>query len=772
MTTMTSTTQDLPVSPTAEAAKLTTWDNEPSIQTLKGDLEASKSAHDHQVARIQHWNDLMQVKGDAKPKKVKGRSSVQPKLIRRQAEWRYSALTEPFLGSTDKLFKISPATWADTDAAAQNEMVLNWQFRTKMNRVKFIDDYVRSTVDEGTCVVRLGWKRSEAMVEEDAPVYDMYTMPSQDHLDQFNQALDASQNDTQTYQQQATPELKAAVDHYNETGVALHAKQNGTQKVKVKKLVENKPTATIFDPRNFYYDPSCNGDFSAALFCVASFETNQAELKKEPDRYKNLDKVNWEGNTTLTTPDHVTNTPDTFAFRDAMRKKVVAFEYWGQYDINKNGTLVPIVATWIGDVMIRMEKNPFPDQCLPFVVVPYLPVKRELFGEPDAELLEDNQAILGAITRGMIDVLGRSANGQQGFAKGMMDPLNRRRYENGQDYEFNPNVPIQQGLIEHKYPELPQSALLMLNLQNQEAEALTGVKSFGGGISGEAYGDVAAGIRGALDAASKREMAILRRLAKGMMDIGTKIISMNGAFLSEQEVVPVTNEKFVTVNREDLDGQFEMVVDISTAEVDNQKSQDLAFMLQTLGPKGDWGMVSIILAEIARLKRMPELAHAIKTYKPQPDPVAQEAAQLELQVKQADIQNKNAQAQLFMAQAKAAGSTADMSNLNYVEQESGTTHARDMQKMQAQAEGNQNLEVTKALVKPRKLANGTETKPDVPAAVGFNQLSKTLSDTGQAAVPDSTISRDNLAGANPNLSLGSSHFQPSQDPSLNPNLNV
>ncbi|MFP3693873.1 hypothetical protein, partial [Burkholderia sp. SIMBA_048] len=76
-----------------------------------------------------------------------------------------------------------------------------------------------------------------------------------------------------------------------------------------------------------------------------------------------------------------------------------------------------IVATWIGDTLIRMEKNPFPDQKLPFIIIPYLPVKREAFGEPDAELLEDNQKILGAVTRGMIDLLGRSANGQQGFAK-------------------------------------------------------------------------------------------------------------------------------------------------------------------------------------------------------------------------------------------------------------------------------------------------------------------------------------------------------------------
>lgn len=130
---------------TAESEKLTDWVNEPTLQTLKADLEAAKPSHDAQMSRIQKWNDLMKVSGKAKPSVVKGHSSVQPKLIRRQAEWRYSALSEPFL-SSNKLFNISPTTFEDKQASRQNELVLNWQFRTKLNRVKLIDDFVRGTV--------------------------------------------------------------------------------------------------------------------------------------------------------------------------------------------------------------------------------------------------------------------------------------------------------------------------------------------------------------------------------------------------------------------------------------------------------------------------------------------------------------------------------------------------------------------------------------------------------------------------------------------------
>lgn len=706
--------------------KLTDWEKEPDIRDLKQDLENARPAHQARMSDIQRWGDLMAVRGSAKPKQVKGRSSVQPKLIRRQAEWRYSALTEPFLGS-NKLFKVDPVTFEDAEAARQNSLVLNWQFRTKLNRVNFVDNFVRATVDEGTSITRVGWKRQTIMVDQEVPVYDFFPLQTEEQLAAFQTALDQQAADPRGYEEDVPDEIKAAIELYNESGQATYAQQSGVTTVKVEKVLVNQPVVDLLDPQNVIIDPSCNGDLDKALFVIVSFETNKADLLKEPDRYKNLDAVNWEGNMPMTQPDHNTSTPDSYQLNDPLRKKVVAYEYWGFRDIRGDGELVPIVATWIGDICIRMEENPFPDGKLPFVVVPYLPVKRNLYGEPDAELLEDNQKILGAVTRGMIDLLGRSANGQQGMAKGMLDPLNRRRYDNGQDYEFNPSMSPANGVIEHKFPDIPQSALLMLNLQNQEAEALTGVKSFAGGISGEAYGDVAAGIRGVLDAASKREMAILRRLAKGMTEIGNKIIAMNAVFLSEKEVIRVTNKEFITVKREDLIGNFDLETDISTAEVDNAKAQDLAFMLQTLGPNSDPGIVMMILAEIADLKRMPELANKLRNWRPQPSPEQQELQRLEIEKARKEVEKLQSEISLNNAKAQEALANKDQKNLDYVEQETGTKHARDMEKQRGQAQGNQALEITKALTKSLKEG---EQRPNLEAAIGFNQLSDRLADAG------------------------------------------
>src|SRR6185312_16522491 len=99
--------------------KLTDWKKEPDVRTLIADLDAAKPAQQRQLSKIKEWNDLLRVEGSARPPKIKGRSSVQPKLIRKNAEWRYAALSEPFL-SSDKLFNVEPVTFEDDDAAKQN----------------------------------------------------------------------------------------------------------------------------------------------------------------------------------------------------------------------------------------------------------------------------------------------------------------------------------------------------------------------------------------------------------------------------------------------------------------------------------------------------------------------------------------------------------------------------------------------------------------------------------------------------------------------------
>lgn len=712
------------------APKLTNWVKEPTARELQKDLSDAKPAHDLHVSRVEKWNDLLRVEGKSRPAKVKGRSNVQPKLIRRQAEWRYSALTEPF-NSSERMFNVKPTSFEDTEGAHQNQTVLNWQFKTKLNRVKFIDDYVRTNVDEGSAIIRLGWRRITKEETIEVPVWEHLVPSSEEDVQELELAVQLQKDNHRGYAETVPEEIQAAVDFFLESGQPSIARKSGTEKRTIEKVIYNSPTLEVLNPKNVWFDPTCGSDIDKATFAVISFETSKAELLKEPKRYKNLEYVNWQAGTPTYNNEHHSNAANTdgnFNFSDELRRKVVAYEYWGLWDIHDTGELVPIVSTWVAGTLIRCELNPFPDEKIPLVIVNYMPTKRELLGEPDAELLEDNQAVLGAVTRGMIDLLARSANSQQGFAKGMLDTLNRRRFDNGQDYEFNPNVSPALGLIEHRYPEIPQSGMVMAQMMNQEAESLTGVKAFSGGISGEAYGDVAAGIRGVLDASSKREMAILRRLADGLSKVARKIIAMNQIFLSKEETIRVTNEEFITVKREDLAGEFDLEVDISTAEIDNAKAQDLSYMLQTIGPNGDFEMTRMILIEISQLKRMYSLANQLRKFQPKKDPMVEAMEQAQIDKIKKEAEKLQSEIDLNIARRDFVMSQSTKVKVDTVEQETGTTHARGLEAAGAQATANQALEVTKALVKSKKKSDGSESDPDIEAAVGWNVLSKERAD--------------------------------------------
>ena len=645
-----------------DASSLVDWKNPPSLADLKQDLESAQVAHQVHIDEVDAW--LRVLAGDQTINAKRGRSKLVPRLARRQAEWRYAALSEPFL-STDDLFNTAPQTFEDKDAAVQNGMLLNYQLNCRMDKVTFIDNYIRTAVDEGTVVVRVGWE----FEEDKRKVYE----------------------DIMEQQPVMDPNTGQPVVDPNTGQPAIQDVKVG-EKAKTKTITtKNQPVLDVCDYNNFILDPTCEGDIEKANFAIFSFETSLSDLKKD-GRYQNLDDINFESASVLSEPDHAVNTDDdAFTFKDKARKKVIAREYWGYWDIDDTGEVKPFVATWVGSTFIRLAENPYPDKKIPFVLVQYLPRRKNIYGEPDAALIEDNQKIVGAVTRGIIDIIGRSASGQQGIRKDALDVTNARKFERGEDYKFNANVDPRQAFHMEVYPEIPRSALEVLNMQNNDAEALTGVKAFTQGISGQALGTTATGIRSALDATSKRELGILRRLSNGLNQIGRKVISMNSEFLEDEEIIRITNEEFIAINRNDLGGKYDIKLNISTAEADEQKGSELAFMLQTMGNTMPPEMSQMILADIAKLRKMPDLAKRITEYQPQPDPMAQQKAQLEVALLQAQVQNetakgqenavdvelKTAKTETERAKARGMHSDSDNKDLDFIDKESGTRDMRE-----------------------------------------------------------------------------------------------
>lgn len=710
-----------PKVPETAPTKLTNWKNEPSVQQLSEDLQAAVSEQTPHYSRLDNWNDIYFARTFKPGKDYKG-SKVEMNLVRKQAEWRIPALSETLL-SAESLYEVRPVSHEDRKRAEQNGLILNNQFNNKIGKVKLIDQMVRDLVRQGTCIMFVGWAYKGQEVTEREEVFEYAQVEDQQQLEEisqvYEQAMMLRESSPDTYELETPIEVKAGLEMTEESGVTVTAQVVDYQEVKVVKPIINQPDIEICNIRNVFVDPTCKGNTEKAQFIVHSYESSLAELKARRV-YKNLDKVSIidhhaEGQLNH---DHTGNA-NYYTFKDRARKKLTVKEYWGNWDINDDNVLVPIVATWIGNTMIRLEENPYPDKKPPFVFMTYIPEDNTHFGIPDAELLGDNQKIVSAIMRGVIDLFGKSANSQTGIAKNMLDATNRRKFYAGENYEFNPQVNPQNNVIHHKFPEVPNSVFTMLNMLNFEAESMSGVKAFSQGIGGSSLGETAAGVRGALDAVSKREASILRRISDGLSVLGRKIVSMNSAFLTDKEVVRITNAKFIEVRKDDIGGTFDISLSIATPEENKAKADQLAFLMQTLGNNVDFNVTKLMMVEMAHLNRMPDLARAIEEYQPEPDPLAEEERTAAIEKVKAETQEILARAQeastkavlndakvtVEAARAESIQGDADIKSQEFVQNETGVKHGRELEKQRTQDEGKLRLSEHQAQLDRDKMAD-------------------------------------------------------------------
>ena len=139
-------------------------------------------------------------------------------------------------------------------------------------------------------------------------------------------------------------------------------------------------------------------------------------------------------------------------------------------------------------------------------------------------------------------------------------------------------------------------------------------------------------------------------------------------------------------------------------------------MLQTLGNSVDFNISKMLLSDIAKLRKMPTLAKRIEEYSPEPDPLAVREQELKIALLEAQIQESEAKAQHWLsgvdknvtgaqldnAKTRKTNSEADKADLDFIQEETGTNHARALDQTKAQSQGNIELEAVKAMLNPPK----------------------------------------------------------------------
>ncbi len=622
------------------------------LKDFKADMNSADSLRLEMIAKVDTWRDAYN--GAKYGNEQAGKSAIVSRDIKRQDEWQHASIKDPFVGDPD-IVKCNPVTYEDRDAATQNELVLNQQFTRHFNRYKFMTDVVKLYYQEGTVVTKTSWDYEDETVTEEVPVY----------------GLDLTGNVVQV----------------------------GTKEVKRLKVLVNKPHAQVCRLEDIFLDPTSEGDLNRAQFIIHRYESDLSTLRKA-GKYKNLKKLaaNVAGKNDSaafddTGGDFQPEDETQFTFQDEPRKKILVYEYWGNYDVDGDGKAEPVVCTWVNDIIIQLESNPYPLQDLPFLILMANSTPFKLYGEAAAELIGDNQKVNTAIKRGIIDNMANSNNAQKGVRTGSLDPINKKRFLNGKNFEFNGS---QADFYEGGYNAIPQSVFAVMEQNNNETESMVGVKAFTGGIKGASLGSTARAAGGVLDAVSVRRLDIVRNIAENLINpLMRKWMSYNGEFLREEEIVRITNEEFVPVKRDDLRGEIDIEIEVSTAEDNSSKAQELSFLLQTLGQDMDQEMRNLLMSQIAKLHRMPDLAKQLEEYQPKPDPFTEKMKELEIAEKEVniierqsradenrvDIEEKKTQAMLNRAKTRELLSGTDIKDLEFTQIADGTKHAQKMEEL-------------------------------------------------------------------------------------------
>ncbi len=594
------------------------WKNCPKHSDLNADYLEAQDSQDTFKAKLLRWE--LAREGGAVPKVAKGKSAARPKLVRKQNEWKYPALAEPFLNTVD-MFDINPRTAEDVEAAKSNKLVINYQWSTKVNKTKLVGDIVRTIVDEGTVIVKTGWDSQTGVkiVEKEEPVY----ANPEESLAMMQEAVQAGAMSEE--QAQAMLEMGEPM-------------QKGTQKVYVEEetLVVNQPTYEVCNNANVIIDPTCEGVIENANFVIHEYDTDYATLKRDAYTededgesygvYHNIESI--EVSSADSYDEYESESKATFKFSDKPRKKVRAYEYWGYWDIQGDGELVSIVATWIGSVMVRLEENPFPHGRIPFSVATYMPVKKEVHGEPDAEILIENQDAIGKMQRAMHDITAKQAVGQEFIDENLFpSPSQKQAYERGNTVYTRSGMSAKSHIHKGTVDAVPAVVFDSIGYWTNDAENITGTRPFA-----SSNATTATGVRTATDAASKRELDILRRISNLLFkDMARMTIAMNQTFLSEEEYIRITNDEFVAVRRDDLAGEFDLSIEVSTPEKDDDKAQKLMTLLQTNQANMDLDLQKIFYGQLLDLWKLPRASKVIKEFEPKPDEGAIQLQQLQIE---------------------------------------------------------------------------------------------------------------------------------------------
>lgn len=577
---------------------------------------------------------------------VEGRSQVVMSDVFNTVESLMPSLMRIFAGSADVVQVEGQGEGDDEKAQLMGEL-LNYQSRKCFNSFTVFHDWFKDALMYKLGVVKYYWQK-----ETTYKAKEYKGLTPEEHA-----ALSASE------------EFEVdKVEGDDATGYNV--------KGKVKTTI-SKPMVEVLPPEEFIFDVRAK-DLKDS-FCAHKKKVHRATLKKYGVKSADVaDTITEMSGENL----------ENERFRDLGGKNFLVDEddenfvyiYECYYNEYEDGEPVPVKAVVMGNKVIDLEENKYGKP--PFRELSAIRLTHRVVGRSFADLVEEIQKLKTALVRYILDNIYYQNNAQRVVNpyKINIDDLFTQNVPGGTVRTLDINTPVGDAIMNVPTAPLPPQVFGFLDYADGSIlENRTGVTRYNQGLDSDSLNKTATGISQIMSASQQRIELIARLFAEtGVKGLYEDLVQMNLDFFDMATSIKI-NEKWQTVNPEDIDGRYDINIDVGIGTGTKEMIvQQLMTMLQLY-------LNGLVQVGVATPENISEMVKAIwenmgfknaskfvqsgkegedpnaPPQQPQEDPMqamqAQMqmiAAQLEMQKKQAEINKIETAAILDLAKAEAA----------------------------------------------------------------------------------------------------------------------
>jgi hypothetical protein len=341
--------------------------------------------------------------------------------------------------------------------------------------------------------------------------------------------------------------------------------------------------------------------------------------------------------------------------------------YEAYYDEYENGEPVPIKAVIMGNRVIDTEENKYGRP--PFRDLSAIRLTHRAVGRSFYDLAGEVQKLKTALVRYILDNIYYQNNAQKivNPYKINMDDLFDQNVPGGSIRTLDINTPISDAVMYAPVAPLPPQVFGFLEYADGSIlENRTGVTRYNQGLDSDSLNKTARGISQIMSASQQRIELIARLFAEtGVKGLYQDLAQMNLDFMDKPTAIKI-NDKWRVINPEDIEGLYDINIDVGIGTGTKE------MVVQQLMTMLDIYLKGLVGTGVITPENITELVKAIwenmgfknadkfvnseegKPKASEPDPLQQEMAMLEIQLKRHQIIETQTRGMLNIANAEKA----------------------------------------------------------------------------------------------------------------------